>query len=75
MFDVDVFSETHYSVSEAAKRLGVTNWAVYGRIRNKTIPAVRFAGRWLIPRQPFDALLAERSRAGVSITDSPQSES
>ncbi len=39
-----------YTVLETAKLLGVGKNSVYEGVANGTIPAIRFGGRWIIPK-------------------------
>jgi len=61
MFTPDLFAESHYRVSEAAKLLGVSRWTVYYRIETGKIPAVWLADRWLIPREDFHRLYPDKA--------------
>jgi excisionase family DNA binding protein len=47
----------HYTTAEVAAKLRITPDGVAKRIKRGLIPAVRAGRRWLIPKEPLDAML------------------
>jgi excisionase family DNA binding protein len=50
-----------YSVSEAAALLGVSLGTAYKAVRSGSLPVIQVGGRYLIPREALDRLLAGES--------------
>jgi excisionase family DNA binding protein len=46
------------TLSEAAKRLGIGRNQAYMAAAKGEIPTIRIGRRWLVPRAPFERLLA-----------------
>lgn len=41
----------YYTIPEVAKLLGMTRQAIWLRIKNKTVPALRVGRFWVIPKE------------------------
>jgi excisionase family DNA binding protein len=52
------------TVSEAAKLLGVSRGTAYQGVKDGSIPAIRIAGRIVVPRAKLLDLLGEGTKAG-----------
>jgi excisionase family DNA binding protein len=54
----------HYTTAEVANKLRITVSGVTKRIKRGELPAVRVGRRWLIPREPLDAMLQPQAPQG-----------
>jgi excisionase family DNA binding protein len=54
----------HYTTAEVAEKLRITPDGVAKRIKRGQIPAVRVGRRWLIPKEPLDAMLQPSTGQG-----------
>ena len=54
-----------YSVREFADRLGLAEVTVYRAIHSGQIPAIKFAGRYLVPAQVLEDLLEAAMTRGL----------
>jgi excisionase family DNA binding protein len=53
------------SVEDVAIRLGIGRNQAYALVQLGKIPALRFGRRWLIPRVPFERMLAGEAVAAA----------
>lgn len=49
----------YLTVSEVARRLGLTRMAIHKRIKNRQITAEKIGNRYLIPEEEFRGLVAQ----------------
>jgi excisionase family DNA binding protein len=54
----------HYTTAEVANKLRITASGVTKRIKRGELPAVRVGRRWLIPKEPLDAMLQPQAPQG-----------
>lgn len=62
MEEIDAIGDYH-TIDGAARKLGVTHWAVYGYIRRNKVPTVRLGGKTtLVKLSELEALRRSKQK-------------
>ena len=53
-------SDNYIGIVDAAQKIGVSRPTFDAMVRAGEVPATKFGGRWLVPKQALEAWMAER---------------
>ena len=59
----------YYTVTEAAKLLGVTRQAIHKRIKKGNLPHLKMGHQYLIPAETFNYITKRSSRSKIELVD------